>query len=103
MTEAKPRKRSAAAKATRLELPPRLEISSLAPLHGKMTTLLKGKSKLIVLDGAEVSVVDSAGLQLLVAFVSTVKGQGFSLSWDNYSVQVYQMASEMGLADRLGD
>jgi hypothetical protein len=39
----------------------------------------------------------------LISFVSAVNGSGKKLSWDNYSVQAYQLANELGLVDQLGD
>ena len=101
MTQATVRRKSSG--PARLALPARLEISSLGALNKKMRTHYNARRTELVLDGGEVTVIDSAGVQLLVGFVTAMNARGCKLSWENYSVQVYQMASELGLADSLGD
>lgn len=91
------------AKPARLTLPAKMETGSLDALLKKMRSHCKANRRALVIDGGEVSVIDFAGVQLLVAFVAAMQGKGCALSWDNYSVQVYQMASELGLAGQLGD
>ncbi|HWK55615.1 MAG TPA: STAS domain-containing protein [Hyphomicrobiales bacterium] len=100
MKQTAPRKSTA--KAARLALPARMETGSLGALVRKMRSHCKAQRSILVIDGGAVSVIDFAGVQLLVAFVAAMQRTGCALSWENYSVQVYQMASELGLAEQLG-
>jgi ABC-type transporter Mla MlaB component len=87
----------------RILLPARMELASVheaqqllqskyPPVHGKY-----------VLDGDLLSVIDMAGIQLLINFIRSVTALGCVVEWDNYSVQVYQLASELGVTSQLGD
>ena len=80
-----------------------MEIAALGPVHADLVALEAGNDGPFVLDGANLSVIDTAGLQLLISFVSAVQSSGKKVSWDNYSVQAYQLASELGVVEQLGD
>lgn len=86
----------------RIALPARLQINSLDGLHAELAKILKSKKQHIVVDGGEISLVDSAGVQLLVAFFRAFLATGGKVEWENYSVQLYQMADELGIAGQLG-
>jgi anti-anti-sigma regulatory factor len=90
-------------KTARFVLPANMEIAALGPVHAELAALEASNDGPFVLDGANLSVIDTAGLQLLISFVSAVQGSGKKISWDNYSVQAYQLASELGVVDQLGD
>jgi ABC-type transporter Mla MlaB component len=83
-------------------LPAKLLLSNLEGLYSDLNKLLSSKKTQLKLDSGEVSLVDSAGVQLLVAFVRSFQAKGGQVEWDNYSVQLYQMADEMGLTTQLG-
>lgn len=91
------------AKTARYVLPGNMEIPSLGPVHADLVAMDASNEGPFVLDGANLSVIDTAGLQLLISFVSQVKSSGRKVSWDNYSVQAYQLANELGVVDQLGD
>ncbi|MEY4641176.1 MAG: hypothetical protein RLZZ227_1170 [Pseudomonadota bacterium] len=91
------------AKNARYLLPNNMEIAALGPVHAELMALKCSNDGPFVLDGANLSVIDAAGLQLLVSFVTTMQAEGRKISWDNYSVQAYQLASELGVVDQLGD
>lgn len=84
-------------------LPANMEIASLGPVHQDLVALEASNDGPFVLDGANLSVIDTAGLQLLISFVSAVQASGKKVSWDNYSVQAYQLANELGVVEQLGD
>jgi ABC-type transporter Mla MlaB component len=90
-------------KTARYALPANMEIAALGPVHSELVALEASNQGPFVLDGANLSVIDTAGLQLLISFVSAVQSSGKKISWDNYSVQAYQLASELGVVDQLGD
>ena len=90
------------AAAARLVLPAHLLINNLDSLHAELCKLLKGKKQQLVVDGGEIALADSAGVQLLVAFFRSFLAGGGKVEWENYSVQLYQMADELGMAGQLG-
>jgi len=90
-------------KTARYLIPGNMEIAALGPVHAELMAMEAGNEGPFILDGAQLSVIDTAGLQLLISFVSAVKSSGKKVSWDNYSVQAYQLASELGVVDQLGD
>jgi ABC-type transporter Mla MlaB component len=83
-------------------LPARLLLSNLEGLYSDLNKLLLSKKAQLKIDSGEVSLVDSAGVQLLVAFIHSFQAKGGQVEWENYSVQLYQMADEMGLTTQLG-
>jgi ABC-type transporter Mla MlaB component len=91
------------ARTARYVLPGNMEIAALAPVHAELVAMEASNDGPFVLDGAQLSVIDTAGLQLLISFVSAVKSSGKKVSWDNYSVQAYQLANELGVVEQLGD
>lgn len=86
-----------------LLLPARMEIGCLEELYTEMSKLTSRKRKALILDGGEVSVIDTSGIQLLVAFIRKLSDMGCAVSWENYSVQVYQMADELGVSSELDE
>lgn len=90
-------------KPARYLVPANMEIAALGPVHAELVALEAGNDGPFVLDGVNLSVIDTAGLQLLISFASAVQASGRKLSWENYSVQAYQLASELGVVDQLGD
>ncbi|MGV3590341.1 MAG: STAS domain-containing protein [Gammaproteobacteria bacterium] len=90
-------------KTMRYLLPANMEIAALGPVHEQLMMLEASNDGPFVLDGSNLSVIDTAGLQLLISFVSAVQNSGKKVSWENYSVQAYQLANELGVVEQLGD
>jgi anti-anti-sigma regulatory factor len=86
----------------KVALPARMLINDLEGFCKELRKIYSSKKTRVVLDTGELSVIDSAGVQLLVAFVKSFTAKGGAVEWDNYSVQLYQMADELGLAGQLG-
>lgn len=99
---AKPATRGKKQQPAKVQLPQRLQINNLDGLYADLCKLVTGKKDHVVLDAGEVSLVDSAGVQLLVAFFRSFQNGGGTVEWDNYSVQLYQMADELGVSGQLG-
>lgn len=90
-------------KNLRYVLPSNMEIAALGQVHADLLAMSSGNDGPYILDGAQLSVIDAAGLQLLVSFVKTVHAEGKKVSWENYSVQAYQLANEIGVVEQIGD
>lgn len=86
----------------RVQLPARLQINNLDGLYVELNKLMSDKKAPVVLDAGDISLVDSAGVQLLVAFFRSYQAGGGKVEWDNFSVQMYQMADELGISAQLG-
>ena len=84
-------------------LPRSLEISGIEKIYQNMLEKLKNTYSKFTIDAGEVALVDAAGIQLLVHFIRTLKAGGCDVCWENYSIQVYQVAAELSLDDELGE
>lgn len=82
-------------------LPRSLEIAGIEDVYQQVLKFSKNTYKKFVLDAGEVALVDTAGIQLIVQFLRTLRSSGCEVSWINDSIQIYQMAAELGLADEL--
>jgi ABC-type transporter Mla MlaB component len=102
MMEAMPPVR-VAANDERILLPARMELASLEEAHQLLQSKYPPVSNKYILDGGLLSVIDSAGIQMLISFIRSMTAKGCTVEWDNYSVQVYQLASELGVTSQLGD
>ncbi len=87
----------------RILLPARMELASLDEAHQLLQSKYPPLSNKYILDGGLLSVIDSAGVQMLISFIRSMTAKGCKVEWDNYSVQVYQLASELGVTSQLGD
>jgi anti-anti-sigma regulatory factor len=56
----------------------------------------------VVLDGSAVGKVDTAGLQLLVAFVRQLRAGGRALRWDGAAPELTRAATQLDLIDLIG-
>ena len=84
-------------------LPRNLEIAGISKVYKEVLKLTKNTYKRFVIDAGEVALIDTAGVQFLVQFLLKLKSTGCEVSWENDSIQIYQMAAELGLADLLED
>jgi anti-anti-sigma regulatory factor len=87
----------------RILLPARMELASLDEAHQLLQSKYPPLSNKYILDGGLLSVIDSAGIQMLISFIRSMTAKGCKVEWDNYSVQVYQLARELGVTSQLGD
>lgn len=87
----------------RILLPARMELASLDEAQQLLQSKYPPVQARYILDGALLSVIDMAGIQMLISFIRSVTERGTRIEWDNYSVQVYQLASELGVTSQLGD
>jgi ABC-type transporter Mla MlaB component len=105
-TTAKPRARRAAEKkplVQRILLPANMEMNGLEECFSLLRANYPPGYEKCILDGVNINVIDTSGIQLLISFVSSVRNRGCQVEWENYSLQAYQLANEMGLVEQLGD
>ena len=56
----------------------------------------------VILDASAVSKIDTAGLQLLVAFVRQLRSSGRTLQWDGATPELQRAATQLDLLDLIG-
>jgi len=82
-------------------LPRSLEISGMTKVYQEVLKLTEKTYKKFVLDAGEVALVDTAGIQFIVQLLLTLRSTGCEVSWENDSIQIYQMAAELGVDQQL--
>ena len=81
-----------------IALPQNLTIAGLQALHDEMEALIDQKEcESISLKGADVSRVDTAGMQLLLAFFQAAKERNLPIKWDGRSDKITSAAELLGL------
>jgi anti-anti-sigma regulatory factor len=80
-------------------MPADFRIADVMDMHRQLRDALNMSP--IVLDGTAVDRVDTAALQLLVAFQRDAQKRGHPLSWIGASTPLYDAASQLGLAQTL--
>jgi anti-anti-sigma regulatory factor len=56
----------------------------------------------VILDASAVSKIDTAGLQLLVAFVRQLRSSGHTLQWEGVTPELQRAATQLDLLDLIG-
>ncbi|MBI2382659.1 MAG: STAS domain-containing protein [Gammaproteobacteria bacterium] len=79
-----------------VELPAVLSIAGAAALHQALVSCLD-KRQLIELDASAVLEADTAGLQLLAAFLRDRRESGRDVRWKNVSEPLVRAAGMLGL------
>ncbi|MBE1159487.1 STAS domain-containing protein [Dyella acidiphila] len=83
----------------RVGMPADFRIGEVTDLHRQLRDALDGSA--IVLDGGAVERVDTAALQLLVAFQHEARKRERALSWTAASAPLQDAAGQLGLAQIL--
>ena len=84
-----------------IELDPVITIAEAQSLHEQLQGYLDRGGDLSV-DASGVHMVDTAGLQLLLAFVLELKNQNRAIIWRSYSPAFKETVELLGLAELLG-
>lgn len=100
MTEGKSPKRSHA-RIRVVPLPALLVIAQVGELKSTLTDAL-GAVRPVTLDATAVDQVDSAGMQLLLAFQRAAQAHGCVTQWKNPPPCLQDAAALLGMADALG-
>jgi anti-anti-sigma regulatory factor len=88
-------------KSNRLVLESSLVINKASDFYESLKKL-SASGQAIEIDASKVEIIDSAILQLLFAFVLSLKANGTSLSWYKPSEGILNKASILGLTEHLG-
>ncbi len=91
--------------AERIEfhLPENLTIANVNGLHEEFETLVNQPDcDRIVLQGKDVHRTDTAGIQLLLAFILASKDRQISVDWEQPSQKLINAANLLGLDTTLG-
>lgn len=75
-------------------------INNAKELHEKLKELSQS-SGTITIDASKLEMIDTANLQLLLAFVSTMKSKNVALNWKDPSPEFLERASVLNLEDGL--
>ncbi|MFL0799180.1 MAG: STAS domain-containing protein [Agarilytica sp.] len=85
------------------QLPDNLTIANVHGLHEQLEALVEEEENdKIVIQAGGVTRADTAGIQLLLAFVNSAKEHQISLDWDHPSDKLLTAASVLGLENALG-
>ncbi len=92
---------SVGADVSRIKLPQTMSIADAAMLKSRLQEIQDVHSGRIVIDLDAVVSTDTAGLQLLTAFVITATRNGSRVQWDNLSVPLFMAACQLNLEEHL--
>ncbi|MFP5350622.1 MAG: lipid asymmetry maintenance protein MlaB [Gammaproteobacteria bacterium] len=81
---------------TEVRLTGRLGVSEVADVQRRLDAAL-APQRPIVLDAAKLSGIDTAGLQLLLAFHRAAQARGLNPRWINTSAALHEGATRLGL------
>lgn len=84
-----------------VDLPENLTIASADTLHANLEPYISG-SQDVLLNAAEVTRVDTAGLQLMYVFIETLKKSSANVSWGAPSNALLDAANQLGITEQLG-
>ena len=96
-----PRKKPAEPLEETYVLPRVMEISEIESAFKDLLKFAKKNYSKFTLDAGEVALIDAAGIQLIVQFLHFMRAKDCQVEWINDSVQIYQIAAELGLEGRL--
>lgn len=89
-------------KAALVTLPEKLKIAGAHSLHDEFENLIqKNNSEMFTLDAGAVSAVDTAGIQLVVAFVKALKERHLNVTWKGASPCFSDAVKSLGLQSAL--
>lgn len=90
------------AQISEIQLPAHLTISKVQSLQEILVKFTDDRNKdHLIIHAAEVERVDTAGIQLLYAFVQEARRRGITLEWDNPSQKLAAAAELLGMVSAL--
>lgn len=78
-----------------------LDISHANSIHQRLKTTMNAGEN-CVLDGSAVEHVDTAGIQLLFAFIKTSNKQGSQIQWQGVSEKLRSAMDRLGMTREMG-
>lgn len=86
------------AQISEIQLPAQLTINKVQALQEILEKIADDKNKdRVIIHAADVERVDTAGIQLLYAFVQEARRRGIVLEWDNPSAKLASAAELLGM------
>lgn len=76
------------------------DISAVADLYAVLSDALD-RGQPVVLDGSRVGRIDTAGVQMLTAFIREAQGKGIRVDWQGTTEVLCEAAQRLGLAQQL--
>lgn len=91
------------AKSVEIELPEQLTIANIHPVHEQLETLVDDRDHdHFIIHAGAVKKADTAGIQLLYAFVVAANERRMTLNWDSPSEDLVAAADLLGMRQHLG-
>lgn len=86
-----------------IELPENFTVANIHPIHERFEEVVDDKEHdSILIKAASVMRADTAGVQLLHAFVMAAKERNIALDWDHPSEKLCSVAGILGMSKALG-
>ena len=90
------------AQISEIQLPAHVTINKVQALQEILEQIADDKNKdRVIIHAAEVERVDTAGIQLLYAFVQEARRRGITLEWDHPSEKIAAAAELLGMLSKL--
>lgn len=90
-------------KAVELDLPENMTIAGVSALHEQLEVIVeKNDSDSVLIKSANVARADTAGVQLLLAFVNTAKEHQLAVTWESPADCLRDAAVQLGVDHMLG-
>lgn len=88
-------------KVVTVDLPENLTIANAEALYSELEAYTSGTQD-IILNASEVARADTAGLQLIYVFLTTLKQHQATVSWSAPTSALIEASEHLGLKDHLG-
>jgi len=85
-----------------LDLTSHFGISRVADIYPQMQSLISSSSETLKISGGDIESVDTAALQLLLAFVAEAEKNGKKIEWESCSEKLRSSASLLNIEKSLG-
>ena len=83
-------------------LPQELGITQVEACYAQLAEALSTASEVVIIDASALKQIDTAGVQLLYAFVQEAGKKGASISWLESSQELEAVSGQLGLTEGLG-
>lgn len=89
--------------AIEIDLPENFTIANIHPIHEKFEAVVDDQGHdHITIRAAQVSRADTAGAQLLYAFVQAAKDRQIKLTWQEPSAKLKEVLQTLGMTEAVG-
>lgn len=86
-----------------IDLPENLTVANIHPIHEQLESMVDDQTHdRIVIHASGVNRADTAGVQLLYAFVVAAKDRQITLNWDKPSTKLMDAIKILGMTEAIG-